>query len=165
MSRRIRARTRPTTKLEQKLRRCTSFLSELKEGDYEKIASDPEKKLYFDEVSVYLASIMKNIKHIDKTYAVKKIDMLGREVFASDGTVIKFDYFGTGQSQSAYLRGLLSRADKRKLVVLFDEISNMDTDSLEPIREKISELYSKGSLVMAMLVQKGDQTRVHSLVD
>jgi nucleoside-triphosphatase THEP1 len=108
---------------------------------------------------------MKNIKHIDKTYAVKKIDMLGREVFASDGTVIKFDYFGTGQSQSAYLRGLLSRADKRKLVVLFDEISNMDTDSLEPIREKISELYSKGSLVMAMLVQKGDQTRVHSLVD
>lgn len=151
--------------LAQKLRRCTSFLSELKGGDYEKIAADPEKMRYFDSVGVYLASVMKTIKHIDKTYNVKKIDMVGREVIASDGTEIRFDYFGTGQSQSAYLRGLLSRTDKKKLVVLFDEISNMDNDSLEPIRERIAELYSQGNLVMAMLVQKGDQTRVTSLVN
>ncbi len=120
---------------------------------------------YFDEVAKYLGRKLGSIRHIDKVYDVERIDLLKGLVHAEGGTIIRLSDMGTGQGQSAYLLGLLSTNDPRKIIALFDEIAMMDSTSLEPIFRKLNELYDSNRLLAAVMVQRGDEVRVEPIPD
>jgi exonuclease SbcC len=120
---------------------------------------------YFDEVAKYLGRKLGSIRHIDKVYNVERIDLLKGLVHAEGGTIIRLSDMGTGQSQSAYLLGLLSTNDQRPIIALFDEIAMMDSTSLEPIFRKLNELYDSNRLLAAVMVQRGDEVRVEPIPD
>ena len=120
---------------------------------------------YFNEVAKYLGRKLGSIRHIDTVYNVKRIDLLKGLVHAEGGTIIRLSDMGTGQGQSAYLLGLLSTNDPRKIIALFDEIAMMDSTSLEPIFRKLNELYDSNRLLAAVMVQRGDEVRVEPIPD
>ena len=71
---------------------------------------------------------------------------------------------GTGQSQSAYLTGLLNtKDDRRKIIALFDEVAMMDSVSLESIYKKFRELYESDRLIAGIVVQKSDSVRIFKI--
>lgn len=115
---------------------------------------------YFDAVAVYLGRKVVSIRHIDKEYTVKKIDLVDRKVFTQSGKTIMLTDLGTGQSQSAYLKGLLNSNDKRKVIALIDEVAMMDSDSMKPIYELLRKKYNNGTLLAGIVVQKGESLMV-----
>ena len=90
--------------------------------------------------------------------------MISKRIFTKKGKIIKLDDLGTGQSQSAYLTGLLSSDDKRKMIVLFDEVAMMDSISLKPVYDKLTSLYKQNKLLCGIIIQKADKMRVKSLL-
>jgi len=142
-------------------------IKKLMDRDIEKteIQKDESKKRYFREVSKYLAHRIGNFKHIDKSYNAKEVDLISGVIITEGDLTIHLADMGTGQSQSAYLLGLLNvKDDKRKIIALFDEIAMMDDSSLEPIYEKMKELYKAKRLLLGILVQKGNEIKTKSLV-
>jgi len=138
----------------------------LMDRDIEKteIEKDESKKRYFREVSKYLAHRIGNFKHIDKSYNAKEVDLISGVIITEGDLTIHLADMGTGQSQSAYLLGLLNvKDDKRKIIALFDEIAMMDDSSLEPIYEKMKELHKAKRLLLGILVQKGNEIKTKSL--
>jgi len=123
----------------------------------------PDQKKYFDAISIYLAKKLKTIRHIDKEYKVKKIDLLKDFMVTENNKNIYFSDFGTGQSQAAYLKTLLNSSDNRKIIALIDEIAMLDDDSQEMVFEVLREHYNKGKLLSAIVVQKGSQLIVKNL--
>jgi len=139
----------------------------LMDRDIEKteIEKDESRKRYFREVSKYLAHRIGNFKHIDKSYNAKEVDLISGVIITEGDLTIHLADMGTGQSQSAYLLGLLNvKDDKRKIIALFDEIAMMDDSSLEPIYEKMKELHKAKRLLLGILVQKGNEIKTKSLV-
>lgn len=133
----------------------------VKKTDVEKHENE---RRYFEEVSRYLAYRIGFFKHIDTTYKAKIVDLISGVIITDDDLKIHLADMGTGQSQSAYLLGLLNvRDDNRKIIALFDEIAMMDDSSLKPIYEKIRELYMAKRLLLGILVQKGNKINVKSL--
>ena len=129
------------------------------------IEKDESKKRYFREVSKYLAHRIGNFKHIDESYNAKEVDLISGVIITDGDLKIHLADMGTGQSQSAYLLGLLNvKDDKRKIIALFDEIAMMDDSSLEPICEKMKGLYKSKRLLLGILVQKGNEIKTKSLV-
>jgi len=122
------------------------------------------KRKYYGEVSKYLAHRIGLFKHIDKTYKAKIVDLISGVIVTDDDLTIHLADMGTGQSQSAYLLGLLNiKDDNRKIIALFDEIAMMDDSSLEPIYEKMRSLYRAKKLLLGILVQKGNKINIRSL--
>ena len=139
----------------------------LMDRDIEKteIEKDEPRKRYFQEVSKYLAHRIGNFRHIDESYKAKEVDLISGVIITEDDLAIHLADMGTGQSQSAYLLGLLNvKDDNRKIIALFDEIAMMDDSSLEPIYEKMKELYKAKRLLFGILVQKGNEIKTKSLV-
>lgn len=127
--------------------------------------TDQEKEynLYLDEVSKFLGKKVGFIRHINNDYKVNKIDMFTNTIYA-ENKVIMLNDMGTGQSQSAYLRGLLNVNDNRKIIALFDEVAMMDSKSLEPIYEKFQELFEQNKLLIGIVVQKSDNIKIESMI-
>ena len=122
------------------------------------------KRKYYEEVSKYLAHRIGLFKHIDKIYKAKIVDLISGVIITDDDLTIHLADMGTGQSQSAYLLGLLNvKDDDRKIIALFDEIAMMDDSSLEPIYGKIRSLYKANRLLLGILVQKGKKIKIKSL--
>ena len=122
------------------------------------------KRRYYQEVSKYLAHRIGFFKHIDTTYKAKVVDLISGVIVTDDDLTIHLADMGTGQSQSAYLLGLLNvKDDNRKIIALFDEIAMMDDSSLEPICEKMRELYKAKRLLIGILVQKGNEIKTRPL--
>jgi len=71
---------------------------------------------------------------------------------------------GTGQSQSAFLKGLLNTNDDRKIIALFDEVAMMDSKSLKPIYVKLKELHEQEKLLCGIIVQKADEFKIEAKV-
>lgn len=118
---------------------------------------DERRKKYFDAVWVYLAKKVGNILHGDTEYAITKIDLINRNIQTQSGKTIPHSFFGTGQSQSLYLKGLLQSVDGRKMIALIDEVAMMDKHSLSPIYKIMLEKYKNGSLIVGIVVQKGEK--------
>lgn len=123
-----------------------------------------EEKKYAEGISEFLAEKVHYIKHIDQSYLINKIDIIRKEILTDSNKRIKFADLGTGQSQSAYLEGLLSISDNRRIIALFDEVAMLDTYSLEPIFHKMKQLYQENKLILGIVVQKADQVHVKSLI-
>lgn len=135
----------------------------------ELMSDNPRKELidkkYLLEVSKYLAKRIGTFRHIDTEYTADIVDLISREIITIKGQIIRFDDMGSGQSQSAYLKGLLNTTDdKRKIIALFDEVAMMDNYSLEPIYKKFKELYEEDRLLVGIVVQKADYVNVISKI-
>jgi len=133
----------------------------VKKSDIEK---QEAKKRYYEEVSKYLAHRIGFFRHIDTTYKAKIVDLISGVIITSDDLTIHLSDMGTGQSQSAYLLGLLNvRDDTRRIIAFFDEIAMMDESSLEPVYDRMRELYKAGRLLVGILVQKGNEVEIKAL--
>ena len=128
------------------------------------VERDLSKKKHYAEISHYLAHRIGTFPHMDKKYKAIDVDLISGIITTDEGTIIHVNDIGTGQSQSAYLMSLLNVADDgRKIIALFDEIAMMDDKSLEPVCNKIVELYQSNRLLVGILVQKGEQFRIREL--
>lgn len=119
----------------------------------------PESE-YFDAVSDYLGRKVGYVLHIQKEYKVDKIDLVEGYIHTDGGIRIKLTDMGTGQSQSAYLTGLLNTDDKRKIIAIFDEVAAMDERSLERIFERFRKMHDEGRLLAGIVVQKAEAVKV-----
>ncbi len=124
---------------------------------------DKGQLAYYDAVAVYLGRRVGSIRHVDKDYSVNKIDLVERKILTCSDKVILLTDLGTGQSQSAYLKGLLSSKDNRKVIALIDEVAMMDSQSMKPIFDMLRKGYKDGSLLAAVVVQKGEQLSAHPI--
>ncbi len=127
-----------------------------------KMTSDEQK--YAEGVAGFLAEKVRYIKHIDQNLLVKKIDVINKEIIADNKRRVKFADLGTGQGQGAYIAGLLSMCDDRKVIALFDEVAMMDSNTLKPIFERLQSLYKENRLLLGIIVQKAEKLQVQSLV-
>lgn len=128
-----------------------------------KTISDEEKE-YRLQVAKFLAEKVRYIKHIDKNYLVKKIDVMEEKILTDKDKIIRFKDIGTGQSQAAYLMGLLSMTDHRKIIALFDEVAMMDSNTMKPIFDKLIDLYRNKQLLLAVIIQRAEEFKVKKLV-
>jgi exonuclease SbcC len=152
--------------LSQKLSRDYPKL--LKNINDKKIIQNDFERLYYDEVSKYLGSRIGVFRHIDKTYEAKKIDLRSGIIYTCNDDKIYLSDMGTGQSQSAYLLGLLNiKDDKRKIIALFDEVAMMDDVSMKPIIDKMKNLYNDKKLLIGVIVQmrRGPEVKTTSLLE
>ena len=121
-------------------------------------------KKYYLEVSKYLAKRIGTFRHIDKDYTATVVDLIDGTIMTETDT-IKLNDMGTGQSQSAYLTGLLnSKDDTRKIIAFFDEVAMMDSSSLYKIYQKMKELYHSDRLLAGIVVQRAEKNKIMSLL-
>jgi exonuclease SbcC len=118
------------------------------------------EKKYYNQVAEYLGRKVGFVRHIENEYKVEKIDLINGEIITDKNKIIKLTDMGTGQSQSAYLTGLLNTDDSRKIIAIFDEVAMMDETSLEPIYKKFSDLNKKGKLICGIVVQKAESVNI-----
>ncbi len=123
-------------------------------------ARETERKEYFEKLFCYLGRRIGKIRHIRDEYVVEKVDLIKKQIIAKGGAVIQLADMGTGQGQSAYLTGLLSADDGRKIIALFDEVAMMDEVSLGDVKRRMVDLYSSDLLLLGVIVQKGSERRV-----
>ena len=124
---------------------------------------DSVRDEYYEHVFEYLGRRVGKIRHVSETYEVAKIDLLRREIISTEGKQLQVEWLSTGEGQSAYLTGLLSGYDGRKMIALFDEVAMMDAASLAAVKDRLVELYATGRLIVGVIVQKGEDCRVEEL--
>jgi DNA repair protein SbcC/Rad50 len=150
-------------KIEQKINKdFNSYIAALIKGEVKQKLTESQEQ-YYDEVAKYLGIRVGSIRHLDQEYKISSIDLISGLIVTSSGKKIKLSDMGTGQSQSAYLTGLLNTDDNRKIIALFDEVAMMDSLSLEPIYSKFRELYEKDKLLIGIVVQKGEEVNVNPI--
>jgi len=128
------------------------------------VENDKEEK-FRQSLFRYISTKTPTINHAGNDYEVELIDPIKKTITTKDGRTIDFQSFGTGRSQSASLLNRINSLDpKKKNIVLFDEIAHMDNKSLQPIKDRLKELYENGTIFIAILVQKADEIKVQSLL-
>jgi len=132
--------------------RYNGYLSDFMNGKLPR-GDENDVKNYLEKLSTYLGRRMATMRFINEVYRVKKVDLVNRVVLTEEGKRISFDDMGTGQSQSAYLSSILNVNDRRKMIVLLDEVAMMDKTSLKPVFDMMRSLYRQGKLVMGLVVQ------------
>jgi len=118
---------------------------------------------YFDNIAQYLGNKVGTIRHIENEYEVNKIDMIKGVIHTTLGKKINLLDMGTGQSQGAYLLGLLSSDDNRKIIALIDEVAMMDTKTISPVISRMRDMYKKGDLFAGIIVQRSECLSTSSL--
>lgn len=151
--------------MEQRIKNYEAYIEQLVKHDNLSLAVvNKERTEYFNHVFAYLAKRVGTFRHIDAEYKARIIDLLKNEITTDKGKKIKIADMGTGQSQSAYLNGLLSDDDgRRKIIALFDEVAMMDKKSLESVYSRLRELYTRNRLLVGVIVQKADKFNVKPL--
>ncbi|KKM03326.1 hypothetical protein LCGC14_1775570, partial [marine sediment metagenome] len=152
--------------LEAKIKKeYRSYLSDIKDRKKKKKLSKAQRN-YNTAIFNYLGQVIDHIYHIDTEYKLESIDLLEGIINTTDKKQIRLSDMGTGQSQSAYLKSLLTSSEDKVIIALFDEISSMDSNSLKPIYEKMRELYSDDRLFAGILVQRKDnEVSIKNLVE
>ena len=150
--------------LEQRLKKSFNGYVRVLAGDIPP-SKTAEESRYFEEVAKFLGRKLGRVRHLDKEYGVTSVDLIGKQILTKEKKIIRLSDMGTGQSQSAYLLGLLNIEDNRKIIALFDEVAMMDSKSLEPIYRKLNQLYRNGRLLLGVVVQKADAVKVTSRIE
>ena len=57
---------------------------------------------------------------------------------------------GTGKTNLAYLNSILRSNDGRKMIVLFDEVTDMDSVTKNELFKTMRELYDESKLIMGI---------------
>jgi len=150
--------------LEQKIRvTCPERLKKLPDLRDTTGLSDDEIAFY-DSVACYLGQKVASVRHVDGEYDVTKIDMIKGVIHTVSGKMINLLDMGTGQSQGAYLQGILATNDNKKIIALIDEVAMMDTKTITPVIKRLRALYQSGKLVCGIVVQRSDSLRTQSLI-
>lgn len=118
--------------------------------------------VYCESVFKYLARRLSTVRHIDQIYELEKVDLLNKALLTKSGKRINLLDMGTGQSQSAFLLGLLNKNSNKPVIALFDEVAMMDNKSLDPIYKKFNEMFDQGQLLAGVVVQKGEAVKIES---
>jgi len=151
--------------LEQKLTiEFDEYLKNLKKVLKDKKQISASAMKYYEAIASYLAKKLKVVRHINVEYNVQSIDLINKVIKTEQKKNIKFDDFGTGQSQSAYLISLLNSSDQRKIIALLDEVAMLDEKSLSPVLELIRKQYKNGKLLSALVVQKSEEIKIKSFI-
>lgn len=143
---------------------CLSNVRDLQSNPEARGRLSSEKKRYYDKIAQFLGAKIHEIRHVDKEYVIDKIDWLDKTIHTTTGHVIHLDSLGTGQGQSAYLKGLLNSIHGKKVIALIDEVAMMDSTSIKPIYDKLRELYYNNKLLLGVVVQRADNLKVTSLM-
>ena len=127
----------------------------------EKKVPENEKTTPFLEIVwTYLGKRLNTIQHIGQNYKIVKIDMNNRIIYTESGSKIQFKDMGTGESQMAYIMGLLNSDDNRITIALFDEIDHMDPILISKIQHQLKSLYDKGKLLIGIMAAPATETEV-----
>ncbi len=139
------------------------YINDIIDKKFEHDSRDEERKRYYELVSEYLGKRIGYVRHINNEYKLKSVDMIKETILTEEGKIIRLVDMGTGQSQSAYLMGLLNVSDNRRIIALFDEVAAMDDKSLFPIFAKFKELYDKDKLLLGIVVQMGNELKIKEI--
>lgn len=139
-------------------------VSDLKKSPSKQNKLNADEMQYVNLLGKLLASKIDTIKYIDGEYKVEDVDILERKIITVNKKIIRFSDLGTGQGQAAFLQAKLAMSEKKKIIALFDEVAMIDEKSLEPVKNKLRELYFEGKLFLAIIVQKNDKPSVESLI-
>jgi len=153
-----------TFQLGQRIELFNNYIDRIIKKEMKYSSMDNDEQEYSVIVGRYFAKKVDYIRHIDKKHKVNNIDVVLEKIITVEGKEIRFSDLGTGQSQAAYLDTLLSMSENKKIVALFDEVAMMDEKSLSVIKNKLRDLYKEGKLFMAIIVQKGEEVKVESLL-
>jgi|GEM_PF-5080522 Dynein, heavy chain len=150
--------------LEKELNGISNDLSK-KHNVLEQIANGKLKEGEEQFLNLVWSNIGKRLKivqHVGKNYEVLNVNMKEGFIETKDGTRITFESMGTGESQKAYLMGILNNTDERVLIALFDEVEHMDLSVIKSIQDKLSELYAQGKLLVGLMAAPGNSTEVEN---
>lgn len=116
---------------------------------------NPDKQKEFSKaINTFLAKKIPTIEHDGVNYQVKEVDYIDEKFTTDDGREIKFKTFGTGKSQQTALISRLESLDPdKKYIILLDETSHMDEKTIQPIKEKLKDLYIKEQVILGILVK------------
>lgn len=140
------------------------YIEKMRMGEEPEVNSAYER--FAEIVSSFIAKRIGKIKHIKKDYVLDKVDLIQKKVLTEEGKEIHLSDMGTGQSQSAYIDGILSMNDNRKIIALFDEVGMMDENSLKPVKDRLVSLFENEKLSLGLIVQKdNNKVDIESLTD
>ena len=125
----------------------------------ESVQETESNSIFLENVWRYLGQRLGTVQHIGTKYQIDKINMNNHEIIAGE-VHINFKDMGTGESQLAYLTGLLNSDDDRITIALFDEIDHMDPIIISKIQEQLSVLYNRGKLLMGIMAAPGTGVEV-----
>jgi DNA repair protein SbcC/Rad50 len=148
--------------ISKKLERYTQYLDRIKRHEYPG-EGETEYQAYINSIGAYLAGVIGEIQYIDGRYPLQAVDLIHEKFNTLGGKVIRFSDMGTGQGQSAYLLSQLKNAElqnDKKIIALFDEIALMDSNSLEPIKQKLIQLKQEQKLLVGIMVQRNDDNTI-----
>lgn len=149
---------------------CTSLRASLNETDkrLEKIDRGDKTEYnqspgLYEPIWSYLGDKLHTVRYNKVTYTVKSVDLLERKkgvITTVEGRKIYINAMGTGEGQQAYLKGLLSTDDSRKIIALFDEVGNMSGKVLNGVIEDLEKKQKEGKLMLGIVVQPRDDGKV-----
>lgn len=132
-------------------------------NDYFEIIRDghmnvTEKIAFYNKsISKYFARKLGKIPYIKDYVEVQEVDYLKKQfVLAGSGKIVKFDYFSTGQAQCIYIKSMLNQNMDKKVILLLDEISSMDEETMQIIYDEIKIKRESGNLLAAILAEKSN---------
>lgn len=118
---------------------------------------------YNEQISQYLALKIPQFPYIGDFIRPKKIDFILKKIYTDTGREIDMKDISTGQAMSMYIQAILNRPsdDNRKLIVIFDEASTMDSNSFQPIKSTLKRLIDENKLIFALFARAVDgETRL-----
>lgn len=136
--------------INRKLSHFETYIREIREQK----ALDTLAEKYNDKVGQYLASTIPSFPYQEEFIKPIKIDLATKMIHTDNARVINMKDVSTGQSMSLYIQTILNRPadDKRKLIVLFDESSTMDSNSFAPLKESLIKLVKENKVLFALFI-------------
>jgi len=122
----------------------------------DKLGEEKGQTQFLELVWLNIGRRLGTVQHVGKNYDVLAVNMKKGFIETKEGIRINFEGMGTGESQRAYLMGILNNTDKRTLIALFDEVEHMDPFVIKSIQDKLSELYTQGKLLIGLMAAPGE---------
>jgi hypothetical protein len=115
---------------------------------------DEEAEEFYSALGNYFAFALEVIYFEDKSWKLKKVDLVERCYEVKGRDPIGFLDIGTGHTA---LNALLARLKQdyggKKKILLFDEIGHMDQNNVDRLLKEIKEQVKSGDVIFAMLNQ------------
>lgn len=140
------------TNLLRSLDNKTNILDKARFNNYDDVTEGDEE--FLNSIWSYLGDRLGKVRHIGEYYKVSSINMIDKVIVAGDKE-IDFEEMGTGESQLAYMSGVLKSDDSRRLIVLFDEIEHMDESTLDLVVNDLRNLHSNNKLMIGLMAMPG----------
>ena len=142
--------------LERKLIEYERIIQDIANGT--KLSSEIEID-YNDEISHFFAKNIPEFPYINEFIKPIKVDFLNKVIILDNERKIDMKDISTGQSMSMYVQALLNRPqdDKRKMIVIFDEVATMDSNSLRPIQKILKKHIEQNKVIVSIFAKAVDR--------